>query len=145
MRRFALWLAVVATACLLVPAAAQQPEQPRKIKTLVDYKQELGLSDQQIQDVVATLNQFKTELEAYQQKLVAAEKDFQKLLEQHADLEAIKAKLRESADLRFQIRYLDVVTSRKVEAILSPEQMSKWREIQKKNQAEQAASGDKSK
>lgn len=120
--------------CLILPSWAQDPPKP---KSLTDFKAEIGLSDEQVAAVTATLDQFKTQLKAYQDKLVANEKDLQLLLQQKADIEKLKTTLRTSSDLAFQMQYLDVVTSRKVEAIMTPEQLKKWHDIQLRLQQQQ--------
>lgn len=107
-----------------------------KTKTLVDFRTEIGLSEEQVQTVNKTLELFKTSLKTYQDKLLANEKELQILLAQKADLERVKTALRLSSDLLFQMQYLDVVTSRKVEAIMTPEQLKKWQDIQQKLKAE---------
>ncbi len=126
----AVTLTLVVALSLLVSAQAPQP--PQKPRTLVDYQTELGLSDEQVADVKRTLDRFKSEIKAYQSSLVETEQSLVDMINQGGSIQEIKARLRQSSDLRFQLRYLDVVTSRKVEAILTAEQMARWREIQQK-------------
>ncbi|MCE7870076.1 hypothetical protein DYH09_06825 [bacterium CPR1] len=117
-------------------ASAQTPKPAQKSKTLVDYQSELGLSDTQVADVTRTLDLFKSEIRAYQSELVKTERSLAARVRAGGPAEEIKADLRKSSDLHFQLRYLDVVTSRKVEAILSPDQMARWREIQQKKRGQ---------
>lgn len=121
---------VLILVALSLLASAQTPQPAKKSKTLVDYQSELGLSDRQVADVKRTLDLFKSEIKAYQSQLVETERSLAARIKAGAPIEEIKTDLRQSSDLRFQLRYLDVVTSRKVEAILSPDQMARWREIQ---------------
>jgi Spy/CpxP family protein refolding chaperone len=120
----------------LYAAPAAAPTSPAK--TIADYKKELGITDKQLQDIVAVLNGFKSTVDTEQKQLLADEQDFQKLIASHADLATIKAKLQQIADLRVKVRLVDVETSRKIEGVLTPEQLNKWRAIQAKARAASA-------
>lgn len=121
---------------LAAPAMAETPAKPkpegRKIKTLVDYKAELGLTDAQITEIGEALKSFQTTITEQRKLLTQYETEYSKLLSDHAPLEQIKQKLRQVTDTNFNLRYADVLTSRKVEGILSADQMSKWRAMQAK-------------
>ncbi len=131
----AVTLLILVALSLLASAQTPQPAQ-KKSKTLVDYQSELGLSDTQVADVKRTLELFKSEIKAYQSQLLETEQSLAARVKAGGSIEEIKADLRQSSDLHFQLRYLDVVTSRKVEAILSPDQMARWREIQQKKRGQ---------
>ena len=47
-----------------------------------------------------------------------------------ADLKQIRAKLQEIADLSVESGCADVEASRKINAVMTPEQLKKWRSIQ---------------
>ena len=125
---------LLAMLCLALPALAQ--DKPQKVKTMIDFKKELNLSDQQITNITNTLKSFQENVVAQKKVLVAQESDLRKLLADHANLADIKKKLHEIEATRFELRYLDVVTSRQVEEILSAEQLTAWRNIQTKLRAE---------
>ncbi len=133
--------ALLAGSLLLAPALAETPAKTppkaegRKIKTLVDYKAELGLSDAQITEIGEALKSFQVTITEQRKLLTQYEGEYSKLLADHAPLEQIKQKLRQVTDTNFNLRYADVLTSRKVEGILSAEQMSKWRAMQAKVRA----------
>ncbi|GMU56132.1 MAG: hypothetical protein AMXMBFR33_52780 [Candidatus Xenobia bacterium] len=131
----AVTLLILVALSLLASAQTPQPAQ-KKSKTLVDYQSELGLSDTQVADVKRTLELFKSEIKAYRSQLLETEQSLAARVKAGGSIEEIKADLRQSSDLHFQLRYLDVVTSRKVEAILSPDQMARWREIQQKKRGQ---------
>ena len=120
--------------CLFVaPVMAQDKSaapKPKKIKTMVDYKDELGLSDDQIKAVTEALTGFQTTVKTQREALKTQEAEFKALLKSQAPLPDIKAKLRQIADTRFNLRYADVLTSRRVSDTLTADQMKKWREIQ---------------
>lgn len=135
MRNNRILLCLLAVLWLISPALAQD-KQPQKVKTMVDFKKELNLSDQQIANITSTLKNFQENVVAQKKVLVAQENDLRKLLADHASLADIKKKLHEIEGTRFELRYLDVVTSRQVEDILSAEQLTAWRQIQTKLRAE---------
>jgi hypothetical protein len=117
--------------------SGQKAPPKKKIKTMVDYQKELGLSDEQVAEVNASLVSFQETVTAQRAKLAQYEKEYKILLQNEAALADIKSKLRQIADTRFQIRYADVLTSRRVSNALTDEQMDKWREIQTKVRADQ--------
>jgi septal ring factor EnvC (AmiA/AmiB activator) len=104
----------------------------RKVKTLVDYKAELSLSDTQIKEIGDALKNFQTTITEQRKLLTQFEGEYSKLVSDHAPLEQVKQKLRQLTDVNFNLRYADVLTSRKVEGILSTDQLTRWREIQTK-------------
>lgn len=119
---------------MLMPVWGQESEgkekSPQKIKTLVDYKPELGLSDEQVQGITTALKDFQARVVELRKQIKESEAGFKKLLGEQAPLAKLKEQLKTTSDLQFQLRYLDVVTARRVEGILSAEQLEKWRKIQ---------------
>lgn len=127
-------LIVVAALCgfLMGPSLAQeQTAAPKKpIKTMIDYKDELGLTDQEVTGVREALTSFQATVKEQRAILQASEKEYAELMKSTAPLPDIKSKLRQIADARFNLRYADVLTSRRVSEIMGPEKMKKWRAIQ---------------
>jgi hypothetical protein len=118
------------TFLLCGPALAQKGGQPKKVRTLVDYKTELSLTDQQIEDIRESLKAFQTTVVEQRKLLRQYEGEYAKLVADHAPLDQVKQKLRQVTDTGFNLRYADVLTSRKVESILTADQLQKWRQIQ---------------
>jgi len=122
----------------LIVAPVQGDEKPveppaqRSVKTLVDYKDELGLSEEQVSTIRAALANYAATLKEQRAALSGYEKEYSELVKSQAPLSEIKSKLRQATDARFNLRYADVLTSRLVTEALSEEQMAKWREIQSK-------------
>lgn len=126
MTRFLLLLLLLTGA-----ARAQEPQQPQqRPRTMVDFRDELKLSKQQVTDIVTALKRFQDDGTTGRLKLMAAECETAALIQRHADLVDIKDSLKQLTDLRYDLRVLDVETSRKVESILSPDQYAKWQAIQ---------------
>ncbi len=135
MRRFCIGLMFLSM-LLGAPVAAQDQapakDEPKRVKTIVDYREELGLTQEQIDQVAEALKNFQETINTQRKAMVQYEKDYTELLKSHAPLPEIKQKLIQIEGARTKLRYADVVTSRKVESIMSEEQMTKWRGIQAK-------------
>lgn len=124
----ALWTVVLLCLFATIPSWAEG----RKVKTLVDYKAELSLTDAQIKDVGEALKNFQTTVTEQRKLLTQYEGEYSKLVSERAPLDQVKQKLRQVTDVNFNLRYADILTSRKVESILSADQLAKWRDIQSK-------------
>jgi hypothetical protein len=113
-------------------ALAEKTSPDRKVRTLVDYKAELSLTDVQIKEIGEALKAFQTTMVEQRKLLTQYEGEYSKLVSERAPLDQVKQKLRQVTDVNFNLRYADVLTSRKVEGILSADQLTRWREIQAK-------------
>lgn len=125
-------LALMCGASLAEGENEKAPEAAKPVKTMLDYRKELGLTEEQVKEVADALKSFQATVMGQRAALKQQEADFKALLAAEAPLSDIKAKLRQISDTRFQLRYADVLTSRRVSGALKPEQMKKWREIQVK-------------
>ena len=117
------------------PAKVKAPASPGK--TITDFKTELKMSDAQVAQIQSTVSNLRKLTEGLQQQIMQAEQEAAKLLIKRADTTAIIDKVRTSELLRFNLRYLDVVTARQIENILTPEQVKGWGELQKRAREEQ--------
>lgn len=125
-----LLLALLST---MVPAQEDNEpptQEPRKIKTLLDYQSELGMSDKQVEDIKKTLQEFQENMVKLRKAWIGSELAYKKMIEEHASLDDIKKQLIQNANLRANMRFYDVVTSRKVEGLLTAEQLKKWKSLQ---------------
>ncbi len=118
----------------LGPAPAEDKPKPKttKVKTLIDYKSELGLSDKQVKEIKDTLFAYQNVVTEQRKALSTYEKEYSGLVSERAPLEQIKGKLRQITDTSFNLRFADVQTARKVETVLTADQLKKWRDIQAK-------------
>ncbi len=117
------------------PSLAETPApkpKANKVKTLIDYKSELNLSDKQVKEIKDTLIAYQTVVTQQRKALSQYEKEYSGLVSERAPLEQIKSKLRQITDTSFNLRFADVQTARKVESTLSADQLKKWRDIQAK-------------
>ncbi len=63
-------------------------------------------------------------------KLTLIEVELTDLIKQEGDLEQIRKKLKDASDIQVALRMADIVGTRKIHKILSPDQLKKWRELQ---------------
>lgn len=110
--------------------AAPQAQQPAPVKTIFDYKKEVGYTDEQESKMKAAVSAFNEQMKGFGEKLKAAESELKSLFEKNADMKDIEKKVREHYDLRASIEIANIELSRKINAVLTPEQTKKWREIQ---------------
>ena len=115
----------------LIPTQAENGKKPR-VKTLLDYQKELSLSDGQVKEIKETLAAYQTVIAQQRRGLAQYEKEYSKLVAERAPMDQIKQKLRQLTDTTYNLRLSDVQTARKVESILSADQLKKWRELQNK-------------
>jgi hypothetical protein len=112
------------------PAATKNEKAVTQPKTIYDYQGELGLTGAQVDKIRRTLGGFAQETQAKRRAYAEADKEYANLVNSRASLEAIKSQLQASMQLQFELRWLDVVTARKIEAIMTPAQLAKWHELQ---------------
>ena len=115
---------------LSMSPAFSQTAAPQAIKTIFDFKSELNLTDaqeKQIKDILIDLNR---ELQLEKAKHTIAGIELQDLVKQEADLDRIRSALDREAALRASMTYADLVATRKINKVLSAEQLQKWRSIQ---------------
>ncbi len=97
---------------------------------LVDYKAELGLTDEQERELRQLIGDLRHEIEITAAKVTRLNVELQTLIDNEGELELIRTKLEEQAFLIASARYADLAATRKIKALLSPEQFTKWRSIQ---------------
>ncbi len=132
MNKITLLVLTFLTLVVAQPTLAQDAVKGKKIKTLVDYKAELSMTDAQITEITDALKNYQATVVAQKKLLTQYNTEYTQLLKDRAPLDEIKQKLRQVSDVSFNLRYVDVLTSRKVEDTLSTEQLTKWRSIQAK-------------
>jgi len=117
-------------------------------ESIFEYKKELSLTDKQeknLRDILAKLQNYLTDK---QKELNGLRAELSKMIAESADLDKIKAKLNDIAEIQVDASYEDIVSNRAIETELTGTQLSKWRGMQaefRKNlqQAQGAASKTK--
>jgi Spy/CpxP family protein refolding chaperone len=109
---------------------SSQPQGQPQVKTIFDYKKELGLTDDQVkkmQDHIAAMNKERKPLG---ERVAASNKELATLIDKQGDMGEIRKKVKEVYDTLATMRIADIEWNRKIMAVLKPEQVKKWRELQ---------------
>ncbi len=101
-----------------------------KPSTILDYRKEINLSDQQVQLLDRLLLEFKREMMSLQGTLVGQEQTYKKQISAQADLTTLRNTLESIEKTRVSLRMLDLATARELESILQPQQVASWKKIQ---------------
>jgi Spy/CpxP family protein refolding chaperone len=132
----ALIVCVVASNCPAqgVPGAKTDNNlnQQDQVKTIFSFKDEIGITDDQEVKLKALLYDEQTFVDTNNNSLKTLGAELNDMIEKKEDMQAIKSKLEDIAKIQVEISYRNIDDSRKVEMILSPDQIAKWRDIQKK-------------
>lgn len=115
-----------------VQSYAQQASAPTtgEKNTIFDYKAELKLTDRQEQQIRQLLTELSGELDLQRARITIATHELAESIKKEAPLEQIKKQLEHEAALRAALGYEDISASRRINAVLSPEQLKHWRDIQ---------------
>jgi Spy/CpxP family protein refolding chaperone len=115
---------------------AQQTPQPQ-IKTILDYKEELKLTKEQIEKIKAYFFDFQRETQEMTKKLNTANSEILKIIEQGTEkrenfkITEVEAKIREAHQIRADMAIAEVRTADRINRILTAEQFEKWKKILK--------------
>ena len=107
-----------------------QPGAEQPTKTIFDFKAELKLTDKQEKEIKQALADLNRELQLKRAKLTILSIELEDLVKKEGDLEQIKKNLMDQANLQASMRYDDFAASRKINKVLSADQLAKWRDIQ---------------
>ncbi|MBF0523207.1 MAG: Spy/CpxP family protein refolding chaperone [Candidatus Omnitrophica bacterium] len=135
-------LAAIATITLARPsivksqenasAPAGQQAQAPAAKSIFDYQQELNLTDKQVESLKKSMADFRTQMSDFQQKMAALRQDLTAAIRDKAPIKDIRKKAEKIGSLQVDATMADIETSRKIEELLTPDQLNKWKVIQEK-------------
>jgi vacuolar-type H+-ATPase subunit I/STV1 len=114
------------------PAAAAAQAQQQGMKTIFDYQKEVGLTDKQVADMQKVMGDLQNTLNDKAKELGTMRQALSDMIAKKDDMKSIKAQMQKIANLQVDNSCMDIEASRKVEQIMKPEQIAKWKEIQKK-------------
>ncbi len=114
------------------PAAVNQTKESKEAKTIFSFKDELSLSDKQIESIKSLLAELQSTMNEKAKSLNTLRQELSAMLKDRDSLKVIKVKLEQIADVQVDASYIDVDISRKVEDVLTSDQMKKWKDIQQK-------------
>jgi hypothetical protein len=112
---------------------AQQPaaDQP-VVKTIFDYQKEIGLSEKQGADMKKFAMDLQTTLNEKAKELMTLRSALGEMIKTKADIAVIKKQMQKIANLQVDNSCLDIQASRNIEAVMTKDQLNKWKEIQQK-------------
>lgn len=117
-------------------AAAVAGDEKKEVKTIFNFKDELGLTDKQVESIKTLLSDLQKTMNEKATALNKLREDLVKQIKDRVSLKEIKSKLQQIANLQVDASYIDIEISRKVENILSGDQLAKWKTIQQKAREE---------
>ena len=117
---------------VLAPKNDSNLNQQDQVKTIFSFKNEIGLTDDQELKLKALLYDEQSLVDSNNNVLKTLGTELGKLIDDKADMPAIKSKLEEISKIQVETSCHNIEDSRKVESILSSDQVAKWRDIQKK-------------
>ena len=110
--------------------AQKQEAQKQEVKTIFNYKSELGLTDKQSEDMKTLVSKLQTTLNEKGKEISELRQGLSQMIKNKDALSIIRPQLKKIADLQVDISYSDIETARKIEGVLTPAQMKKWQDIQ---------------
>lgn len=115
-------------------AAPSQVPQPQ-VHAIWDYQKQIGLSDDQVARIKKTIKDLQTKANAARTPWMTTKDQLDKLLEKdNSDLAAIRSKMQTLANIEIDMKLENLKAVRALHKIMTPQQMAKWRDIQKSEQ-----------
>lgn len=147
-----IFLTILMVLCGVIPAfavdvapqadpqtAATQVAPKPAAKMIFDYQAELGLTDKQIADLKKLITDLQTTLTTNTNDINNLRKDLSTLITDKKEMKDIRSKRQKIANLQVDNFCLDLETARKIEGILSADQIKKWQDIRANLQKELTA------
>ncbi len=98
-------------------------------KTILDFKEELGLTKEQEERIGKIVRDFEKKVKDINDKMVKVDGEIRKLLEENGDIREIEKKVRELFQLRATAVIEEIKAGREIDKVLNAEQREKWRKI----------------
>jgi len=90
-------------------AENQNQTQPqRRVYTILDFKDELKLSKEQVEKIKKIIEDFEKRARPLREKILAQDREIRELLEREADLKEIRGKIKENFSLRAELIIMDI-------------------------------------
>jgi len=109
------------------PKAQAQPQIQRK--TILDFKDELKLSEKQVKDIERLLQVYFKKEKEFADKIRERERRLNELLSQGGEMKEVKRLAKEIYCLRGELWGEELETAKKIEDMLNDEQKRKWRDL----------------
>lgn len=115
---------------VLLLAAVAVAEPPPPVPTLVTYRKELGLTDAQVASIQKMVDEFRQQAGTLTKSVKTAEAQVNADLAARAELPTLKTHLQAYYDARCQLHFADLASGRRLEQLLTKEQLERWRALQ---------------
>jgi hypothetical protein len=109
------------------PKEQTQPQIQRK--TILDFKDELKLSEKQVKDIEKLLQVYFKKEKEFADKIRERERRLNELLSQGGEMREVKKLAKEIYCLRGELWAEELDTAKKIDDMLNDEQKRKWREL----------------
>jgi hypothetical protein len=109
------------------PQSQAQPQIQRK--TILDFKDELKLSEKQVKDIERLLQMYFKKEKEFADKIRERERRLNELLSQGGEMKEGKRLAKEIYCLRGELWAEELETAKKIDDMLNDEQKRKWREL----------------
>lgn len=108
-----------------------QDKTPQKTKTILDFKTELSLSQEQANQIKELLDNLEKRGKDSNARLESTQNKLSELIKNKADLSVVKSKAQEIAEIQTEMPLARIDAARKTSKILSTKQLNMWNKIQK--------------
>ncbi len=128
-------LTLVLAVCLSTPASLYARHRLIRVRTILDYKGELKLNNQQVEKIKAYLFDLDRRVRGLREKLALVNGEIRALLREGAkkkgslDLDKVRKKIREAFEIRAEMAISEIDTAEKINEVLTSKQFEKWKEI----------------
>jgi len=133
------WVAIAVVLSLLFPVGFYAQDKPlATAKTILDYKDDLKLTQRQVKEIKAYLFDLERRQAELRRELVLVNKEIRELLGQGVkekgslDLEKVRERIRRAFGIRAEMVIAEIETAEKINRLLSVEQFERWKEIRSK-------------
>ncbi len=106
-----------------------QPQAQTERKTILDFKEQVGLSGEQEEKIRKIIQDFETKSAQISEKVENQRKKVLSLLKEEADIKDIQKEIKTLFSLRADLVIEEIKAGREIDKLLTPEQLKKWREI----------------
>jgi len=100
-------------------------------KTILDFKDELKLNEEQVRSIKKIIDEFEVKNEGLFQKVSVLDKELKELLEKEGELSEIRKKIREIFSLRAEMVFNEIEAGRKIDKVLNKEQKERRKQIRR--------------
>jgi Spy/CpxP family protein refolding chaperone len=128
-------LALVLAVFLSVPTSLLAQRRMIRVKTILDYKDELKLTNDQVEKIKAYLFDLERKRGELRRRLTSVNREILDLLRQWAEkqgslnLGKVEKKIREAYQIRADMAIAEIETAEKINEVLTPGQYEKWKKI----------------